>query len=64
MTKIRDPIQGLRNKVRNFLRAGGVSGKFSTQVNRDKSILIIGDISDTSIKEYEGFELRYLPKQK
>lgn len=72
-SKIRDPIQGLRIKVRNYLRSQGVEGKFKTEVRRHpiyidgvpkKQILIIGDVQMTSpVTDFEEYQLVFCPKR-
>lgn len=72
-SKIRDPIQGLRIKVRNFLRSHGVEGKFKTEVRRHpiyidgvpkKQILIIGDVQlKEPILQFEEYQLVFCPKR-
>lgn len=70
--KIREPVDGIRIKVRNFLRSHGMEGKFKTEIRRHpvyvdgipkKQILIIGDVKMAHpITEFEEYMLVFVPK--
>lgn len=68
MAKIRNPIDGLRQKVRTFVRAqcAGV-GKFNTEVQRgiEKTILVrcqYVPALEERPKEFEGYTLVFTQK--
>lgn len=56
MTRARTPIPGLRQRLRVALRAAGVTGKFSTDLVRNNSLIVRReDIwNEQPIQEFEG----------
>lgn len=59
-TFVRTPIKGLRLKLRTALRAAGVTGKFGTDVMRNGSLRVKGNVSDTTMTEFDGRRVIYV----
>lgn len=54
-SRIRKPIQGLRQKLRTKLRACGYQGKFRTDIRRDGAMLVMGkELAKLPFEEFEG----------
>lgn len=54
-SRARNPIQGLRQKLRTELRACGYKGKFRTDIRRDGAMLVMGKgIAKLPFEEFEG----------
>lgn len=61
---VRTPTKGLRTKLRTELRNRGVTGKFGTDEMRNNTLRVKGDVSDTSLLEFEGRKIVYVLKPK
>ncbi len=62
--KVRNPIKGLRQKVRTALRQGGVTNKFGTDIMRNGNIVLFTkEIFDLPFKEYDGRKIVFILKE-
>ncbi len=57
---VRTPTKGLRLRFRTWLRNKGILGKFGTDEMRDGSLRVKGNVSDTSLTEFEGRSIIYV----
>lgn len=62
-SKIRTPIKGLRQKLRNAVRTAGITEKFSTEVLRDGRIAVISEKNIViPFQEFEGRKVVFVKK--
>lgn len=62
-SKIRTPIKGLRQKLRNAVRSAGIIEKFATEVLRDGRMAVISEKEFTiPFQEFEGRKVIFIKK--
>jgi hypothetical protein len=61
--RVRQPIKGLRTRLRTYIRSIGITNKFRTDIHRNGTIYIItNQIFELPIMEFETHPLKFLIK--
>lgn len=60
-SRVRDPVKGLRQRLRIALKAAGVTAKFRTDHLRDDSLIVKStEFLGQPLASFEGHHIRYM----